>query len=295
MDEALIGSGVLTRFAVAGIPFVHVVDAPLEAPPWIVPEWPGSGLESEPIRVIHRLGSATDLTLRLVAECPAPQGDYYLDRVGNVAVRLAPGALSGMRAQLLRTRIPGYEFELVSEQGADIPRLTREWHRTLLMLALPQRRSGLVFHAAGLVLGGTVGVLCPGVSGAGKSTLARLMEPYATVLSDDRVALTTSTRELRVWGTPWHSSANAWSPDVAPCRAIVFVKHGEGATIAPIRPGDAARRLFRTAASPFWDPGGTEFALSAIDRLVTTVPAFEYCYSPSQSAAETLADRLLAP
>lgn len=286
--------GAADRFAVAGLPFVHVASGNLQPPLCIVPDWVGSRVDAAPVRVVHTLGPASDSGLRLIVDGPLPQGAYYLDAAGNVAVRLPVGALPGMRAQLLRTTHPGFEYELISEQEDDVSRLSREWHRTLLMLAMPARAAGLVIHAAGLVVGGRLGLLCPGVSGAGKSTLAGMMAAAGSIgLSDDRVVLSGSRSALRLWGTPWHSSAKVASPADIECHAIVFPRRGSGLAFTPVAAGAAARRIFRTAAFPFWDARGTEFALSLIDQLVTTVRAFEFTYVPSSDAAAYLSRRLL--
>lgn len=287
-----------TQLAVAGISFVHHAQLPVVAPEWIVPSWTGSRVVDDPVTVYHRIGAASTEGLRLLRKTPLPHGDYYVDGAGHLAVRFPGHPESGLKPHLLRTVRKGFEYELLYESPSDAHRLQREWHRTLLMFTLPFRERGLAVHATGFTLEGGLGVVCPGVSGAGKSTLAKMLlsggGEKPTLLSDDRVAVTADSSGLRVWGTPWQSSARVASPHDAPCRAMVFVGRGDGARLRTITPAAAAKRLLRTVAIPFWDRAGTDFALSFVERMVSSLPSLEFEYRPSPSAATTLISDLSA-
>lgn len=284
--------------AIAGIPFVHEGSPGLELPVRVTAKWPGTEVREEPIRVYHSLGETQPRDLRRLLDSPIPLGDYYLDDRRDVAVRTQAEDLPGYRPQLLRTKRRGFEYALRYEHPSDTLRLQWGWHRTIFMLALPLRSRGLMVHSTGFLLPSGVGIVAPGISGAGKSTLARLLLEHAragvTVVGDDRIAVTAERPRLRMWGTPWHSSAGAAVAADADLGALVFVGRGSGAHLAPLAPGIALRRLLRTVGLPFWDPAATAFALEMIDRMVTEIPCFEFTYTPSLHAGEMLIESLLS-
>ena len=78
-------------------------------------------------------------------------------------------------------------------------------------------RGGLMFHACALAWQG-LGLLFAGQSEAGKSTMAGQWHRHsdATVLNDERVAVRPSGRGFRLYGTPWHGTAELYSPARAP-------------------------------------------------------------------------------
>jgi hypothetical protein len=283
-------------FAVAGIPFVHEGDPGVPLPEWITPNWPGSRITEAPIRVYHSVGDTASDGLDPLVRTTLPHGEYYFDDQRNLAILARGAGWPVDRPQLLRTRRSGFEYTISYQSADDALRLQWGWHRTIFMFALPLRARGLSVHATGFVLPGQRGILCPGVSGAGKSTLARLLLDASadgvTVLGDDRIAVTAEGEELRLWGTPWHSSAGTAVSADAPCRALLFMRPGKGAQLDPIDPGDALRRVLRTVAIPFWDRPGTEFALQTVDRMVTGLPCFEFAYEPGPDAADYLVKAL---
>jgi hypothetical protein len=287
----------VTPLAVAGIPFVHEAEENIPAPRFITPGWPGTVVTDDPIRVRHMVGSTDPAGLIPLMTGLPPLGVYYMDASRNLAIRSRGMEHAGDLAQLLRTRRGGFEYAISYETAADAPRLQWGWHRTIFMFALPLRRKGLLVHAAGFVLPTGVAVVCPGVSGAGKSTLAQTLVrddgPRVQVLGDDRIAVTLEGSALRAWGTPWHSSAGTAAALDAPAGAIVFVRHGRDASLAPLPARAVVPRLLRTVAIPFWDRSATEFALDVVERIVTTMPAFEFTYSPVPGAGRVLTDSLL--
>jgi hypothetical protein len=289
---------IVHRFAVAGIPFQHDAEPGVPVPSWITPKWEGSRVTDEPLRVHHAIGDTDAHDLQPLTEEMPAYGEYYVDRHQNLAIRSRGMGLSGDLRQLLRTKRNGFDYALRYERPEDALRLQWGWHRTIFMFALPARERGLIVHATGFLLPGRLGVLCPGVSGAGKSTLARtlLTEPFgrATVLGDDRIAVTAEPGGLHLWGTPWHSSAETALADDASCSALVFMRHGEGARLSKLPPRAASRLLLRTVAVPYWDSRATAFALAMVERMVRELPCFEFTYEPAPGSAATLVTSLLS-
>jgi hypothetical protein len=286
------------HMAVAGIPFLHEGSPGLALPAQITPAWRGTRVLDEPILVHHSVSETEPRGLRRLLEAPIPLGDYYLDDRRDIAIRTQLADLPGYRPQLLRTRRAGFEYSLHYEDPSDSLRLQWGWHRTIFMLALPLRGRGLLVHSTGFLLPDGTGVIAPGVSGAGKSTLAALLRRHASdqvaVLGDDRIAVTVGEPRLRMWGTPWHSSAETVLERDGELGALVFVARGQGATLARLAPGIALRRLLRTVGLPFWDPRATDFALRIIDRMVSDIPAFEFTYDPTPASGQTLVKGLTA-
>ncbi len=285
-------------FAIAGIPFVHRGEAGLLLPECITPDWKGSRVTHEPICVYHSVGDTSTDGLTPIIATPLPLGDFYIDADERLAIKGRGAGEPVDRPQLLRTRRSGFEYTINYGRASDALRMQWGWHRTIFMFALPLRRRGLSLHATAFILPDGRGVACPGVSGAGKSTLARAMlqveRPGLTVIGDDRIALTSESGGLRLWGTPWHSSAGTSVAADAPCNALVFVGHGDRPTLAPMSKGEAARRVLRTIAIPFWDAAATGFALEMVNQLVTSVPCFEFSYAPGPRAGAALVSRLIA-
>lgn len=282
----------LDPLAVAGIPFVHKAEPGIATPDRLTPAWAGCRVTSPPVVVHHVIGDTSPSGLEPLIEAPIALGDYFLDGAGQIAVRSRPAQTPGFRQQLLLTRRAGYEYEIRYSEPADSPLLQWGWHRTMLMLCLPLRGEGLVAHATGFLMADGSAVLCPAISGGGKSTLARMLggrpELGTTLMSDDRIAITEEPTGLHLWGTPWHSSAGAANAVDGALRTLVFACRGSGARLSPISPSAAVRRILRTVGLPFWDPVATDYALGLIDRLVNSVPAFEFSYSPSDEACSAL-------
>ncbi len=284
------------RLTVAGIPFVHESCDGVQPPDRITSTWEGSRVTDAPIHVYHSVGDTSPVGLRRLYDAAIPLGDYYLDDADDVAIRSRVTQMPGYRPQLLRTRRRGFDYTMRYEHPDDSLRLQWGWHRTIFMLALPLRARGLTIHAAGFLLAGGEGVLCPGISGAGKSTLAALLQKHsgarARVLGDDRIAVTAEPSGLHMWGTPWHSSAGTALAEDGAVRALVFVAHGDGECLARLDPGVALRRLLRTVGLPVWDRTATAFALSLVEELIVGIPSFEFTYTPAAGAALTLVDGL---
>lgn len=286
------------RLSVAGIPFQHFSDPGVPVPRWITPGWTGSRVTDAPIIVHHGVGDTVTTDLYPLMDDAPPYGEYFVDSDQQLAIRSRGMGISGDLPQLLRTRRNGFEYNMRYARADDALRLQWGWHRTIFMFALPGRERGVTVHATGFIVPGGRGILCPGVSGDGKSTLAQTMlaEPSgrATVIGDDRIALTAEADGLRIWGTPWHSSAGTALAADAKCSALVFVRHGAGATLTALSPKVTSRRLMRTVAVPFWDARATTFALDMVERVVAEVQAFEFCYEPKPMAAAVMVDALLA-
>ena len=283
--------------AIAGIPIEHHAP-PDVAIPEVMAGWSGSRLTERAIIVEHSVGGIDLSGLRVIS--PPPEGgynfSYYMGENGRVvvgyrgAVELEEGPTREF-TQAMFVHEDGFRYELRYERAGESALLQRLWLRTLFMHALPSRGLGLAAHGCGVLLPGGGTVLFPGVSGAGKSTLARqILEDGGdqVLLSDDRLLLTADGSGLRLWGSPWFSQAMAGNPADGPLRAAIFLHHGPAAMLRDIAPGDALRRVMRTLAFPFWDTKLMGPAFDLVDRLMTSVPLYEFSYRPEAGSATFL-------
>lgn len=282
---------------IAGIPIVHRAAPGIDVMRDLSPDWTASEVSDGPLEIFHSVGETDPLDMEVLVEAPPPFGRYYRDSLGQLAIR-STDRDGRSRPQLMRTITPGTAYSLTYAAASDSLAMQWGWQRTIFMFALAGRGRGLMAHGCGFLLPGGAGVLCPGVSGAGKSTLARLLRSGAgdrvTILSDDRLAITEEGNGLSIWGTPWYSSARLSSSDSGPLRALVMIRHGAAPVLSRLSAGEAARCLMKTLAFPFWDGAGMEQSLSFVDRLVGTVPAYEYSYSAAPDGGKSLVDLLEA-
>ena len=295
----------LTGPVVAGIPLVQEV---LEGVPFTTAggeAWSDPALidpAARPIQVRHRVGSVPAVPGTLLVDAPPPMGRCYVDAAGHLAVANEP-IFEPRGAQLLTTVDDGEAYELTHSLAAVAAYYQWLWQRTIVTYALASRGRGLMAHACGVRLPDGGVILCPGASGTGKSTIATLLAEEmarrghgASVLSDDRVAITADGAGVRAWGTPWHSSAGHATPGGGPLRALVFVRHGSGAEVRRAAPPSVMPRVLPAVALPFWSGALLATALAFLERVVAGTPAVEFTYAPAHpGAAGALLDALERP
>jgi hypothetical protein len=155
----------------------------------------------------------------------------------------------------------------------------------LLIILLLARGRGVMVHACGVDDGGR-GILFAGNSTHGKSTMAGLWRDRATVLNDDRIALT--WRDGRPWicGTPWHGDSGDACARWAPLQRVFFLAHSAGHAIRPTSPGHSATRLLARSFPPLWDASGMGFTLDFVTRVATAVPCADLDFAPVRSIVE---------
>jgi len=148
----------------------------------------------------------------------------------------------------------------------------------------------LEVHACGVRDGSGV-LLFAGHSGAGKSTTARLwhrLEPGRAILSDDRVLLDPrSAVKVRAFGTPWHGMGRFGSTTSGPLRALFFLEQAKVSEAVPIRPAEAAARLFSRTFPPIWDREITQRVVDACGAVAERVPAFRLRFRKDATAIAT--------
>lgn len=145
----------------------------------------------------------------------------------------------------------------------------------LMVLTHVATRDAAVMHACGVVDGGRGFLFC-GRSGAGKSTTARLWQPQATVLNDDRVLVRReSPTRFRMHGTPWHGDIPTTDPGSAPLCGVFFLEHAMEHRVQTLTRSDAYRRLLTCCWLPLWDQAqGLPQTLGLCATLAREVPCY---------------------
>lgn len=151
-------------------------------------------------------------------------------------------------------------------------------------------RDGLLeVHGCGVRDGSGV-LLFAGQSGAGKSTMARLwdrFEPRRSILSDDRVLLDPrGSASVRAFGTPWHGMGRFGSTTSGPLRALFFLEQARVSEAIPLRPSEAAARLFTRTFPPIWNREVISVVLQACGAVAESVPSFLLRFRKDETAIQ---------
>ena len=258
-------------------------------------------------------GSTPDMCLDVFTEAPdLPAGDVMFDCGGawfanqdELGYRLSLASVGDdppdliARSDAATTKV---SVHIREEWARQLIEADLEWPKhvpdpfrfpldRLLLMNHMATRGGITVHSAGLVFRDW-GFVFPGVSGAGKTTLCGLLADGGLadgLLSDDRTILRRDDMGgFRMWGTPWPGDAKIARSASAPLRALCFLVQADAAAVVPITPAAAAKRLFAVSSCPWYRSEGVAGVLDTIDRLVTTVPSFEFRFPRDVRATELL-------
>jgi hypothetical protein len=153
---------------------------------------------------------------------------------------------------------------------------------------LAHQSLGVEVHCCGLVDPEYGGFLFLGHSGAGKSTTTRLWKSLRNpeILSDDRIILRLHQGELWMYGTPWHGEAAFASAAKSKLSRIFVLQHGARNVITPMSRAQAVGELFARCFPPFHSATGLQNTVEFLERVVETVPCYEFQFVPDASAVE---------
>jgi hypothetical protein len=193
-----------------------------------------------------------------------PQGRIELDDAGRARLELASGIDSHEYYALLNLLRAGLAWRLLA-------------------------RGGALLHAAGLVTGGR-GFVLAGAEGSGKTTWSREGERGgASVVSDDLVILDPEAGGFALLGGPFRSTHPvAFRRGRWPLAAILFPRHGDPPTLAPVPPLLAQARI--VANLPFVAEAldRDDRLRAVVARLVERVPFRELTFAPDPGYLELL-------
>ena len=173
--------------------------------------------------------------------------------------------------------------------GADAEAVVKRLGEIYFRTALACRGWGLVLHAAGLAWAGQ-GLAFVGRSGMGKSTQAALWEQQrgATILNEDRPAVTLGQGGPELHGTPWSGSSSKRRPMTVPLKALVFLEQAPVNSARQLTPAEAIPLLLPRIFMPYWSAAGMEVALTMAAQLVSRVHLIQLRCRPDLGAVECL-------
>jgi len=146
---------------------------------------------------------------------------------------------------------------------------------------------GILFHAAA-VKTGTAVYIFPAPAGGGKSTWSGLSSACTgwRVLGEDKVIVRKVGDSYQVFGTPWNPRTEYHAADNAPLRGIYFLHHSRENRISEMGKAEIAQKLLQASSLPFQRTEELDRALTIIEEIAQTVPAYQFGFRPDQSALD---------
>jgi len=89
-----------------------------------------------------------------------------------------------------------------------------------------------------------------------------------------------------MYGTPWHGEADICSAASAPLHRIYVLDKSAHNRVMPLRPAEAAARLFACAFPPFHDPRGLATVVDTLGEIASTVPVARLSFANDSSAVD---------
>ncbi len=146
------------------------------------------------------------------------------------------------------------------------------------------QHGGFLFHSAGMIRHGR-GYVFYGHSGSGKSTISGLSRPYATLLSDDLVAVRRHDGIWQVHGTPFwgelrdHPKTN----DRAPLRGLFSLVKDTAVWLEPLPPSQAVADVISSVPVTCKEPGLSTRLMDLCADLVAQVPCYRLHFTRDDS------------
>lgn len=169
----------------------------------------------------------------------------------------------------------------VSEQLLAYMESGRQFHGSLL------EHDGMYLHASAVALDGKA-YLFSGPSGMGKSTHTRLWQQCfdgVQIFNDDKPALRLMDDQWLAYGTPWCGKDGININMRVPLAGICFLKQASENRIRRLNQQEAASRIISQTIHFFKNLDRLDLMLSRVDKLVRTIPVFEFENRPEPAAA----------
>ena len=166
------------------------------------------------------------------------------------------------------------QWQVLLDVGDEIVERPLEHTLKYLMAYLALQHGGLLFHCAGLLIGGQV-YLFTGRSGSGKSTVVAL-SPQAVALNDDMVVLRPEGLAWRAFGTPFWNADTTRSatgkPRPGPWPAFTGWCRTGVRNLEPVTTAVAASELVANCPVVNGDPAKLPVVMDRCRQLATVVP-----------------------
>lgn len=165
------------------------------------------------------------------------------------------------------------QWQMLLDVSDEIVERPLEHALKYLMAYLALQHGGLLFHCAGLLIGGQV-YLFTGRSGSGKSTVVAL-SPQAVALNDDMVLLRPDGLAWRAFGTPfWNADTTRRDGQTASgaVTGIYRLVQDRREYVEPVTTAVAASELVANCPVVNGDPVKLPVVMDRCRQLATVVP-----------------------
>lgn len=161
-------------------------------------------------------------------------------------------------------------------------------HSFLMNAYLCWQDIGLFLHGA-MVTYNCRGLIFSGVSGSGKSTITALLKEHKNlpIMSDDRI-LIRFKEQIECFSTPYDWKIERCKNIKTQLGCIFYIKHGNTNKIRTLDTEEKLRYLFTTNLLPFYIPNGILKVSYAFEKLLNSIPIYEFTFTPDISAVEYL-------
>lgn len=148
----------------------------------------------------------------------------------------------------------------------------------------------IVFHSSCVCYSGEA-LMFAAPSGGGKSTQSALWKKYypeeTSYINDDTPALILKDGRFFACGTPWSGTSGINNNILAPVKAVVYVKQGDGNSIRRMETSEAVMRAMRSVRIQFFPPE-REKQLKILFQFVRRTPFYELTCDISRAAVEVV-------
>lgn len=162
----------------------------------------------------------------------------------------------------------------------------------LELLALERhllRQNALVLHSSFIQYEGK-SILFSAPSGTGKSTQAGLWQKYegVEIINGDRSIIHWNGERFMSEGLPFCGSSNIHLNRQMPLGAIVFIEQWPENIAEPMKPGDAASKLYGEMSVNNWHTPSVLKSFDLIEKITQQAPMVHLKCNMEQDAVETL-------
>ena len=149
------------------------------------------------------------------------------------------------------------------------------------------QKNYLQFHSSLISYNGN-GLMFLGPSGIGKTTQAELWNQYrdALIINGDVVFVEERESLYYGWGTPWHGSSPYCENTNVPVKALIVLKQGDVNSIRELHGFEKVTAVSESVFYPKWLDGGMEMSLAILNRLLSTLPVYEFINKADEESVD---------
>lgn len=208
---------------------------------------------------------------------------YLVDRKGTHTITISQSDIDAERNNVLK-----------QNSGTDPGLLTSSDPYMEIITLLKKIADYIVHYNRALVHGSAICVdgkayIFTALSGTGKSTHTRLLREYlgdcCTMINDDKPFLWFDQGQIFVCGTPWMGKHRIGNNIKKPLGGVFFLRRSEENVLQTIEPGKALPLMLSQIHRPV-DAEGMLHTLDMLDRLLSSVPLYDFGCNMDISAAE---------